>query len=231
MEKNLLIQSARVIDPDGQHHGKVLDVRIHEGMVVEIGQGLSHQGEEVWCQEGACISPGWFDGQAHFRDPGEEVKEGLENGARAAQNGGFTDVAILPSTTPPLDHKAEVHYLHRRAEGLPVAVHPIGALSSGLKGTNLAELHDLRQAGVVGFYDDGPTEHPELLRRGLEYASDMGVAIWSLPLEGRLNAGAVMHEGSTSTALGLMGSPEIVETMRRLGGPAPGGLAVPPGLR
>lgn len=214
MEKNLLIQSARVVDPNGPHHGKVLDVRIHEGVVVELGKDLPHQGEALWRKEGACVSPGWFDGQAHFRDPGEEVKEGLESGALAGQMGGFTDVAILPSTTPALDHKAEIHYLHRRAEGLPVTIHPIGALSSGLKGTNLAELHDLHQAGVVGFYDDGPIEHPELLRRGLEYASDMGVAVWSLPLEGRLNAGAVMHEGSTSTELGLTGSPEIVETMR-----------------
>lgn len=214
MEEKLLIRAARVVDPQGPHHGATVDVRIHGGEIVEVGSDLAEQGEPIWQSEGACISPGWVDAQAHFRDPGEEVKEGLEAGCAAGQIGGFTDVAVLPSTTPPLDHKAEIHYLKRRAEGQPIDLHPIGALSSKLAGKNLAELNDLRQAGAVGFSDDGPIEHPELLRRGLEYAADFGVAVWSLPHETRLNPDAVMHEGVTSTQLGLMGSPAIAETMR-----------------
>lgn len=214
MEENLLIKAVQVVDPAGPHHGEITDVRIANGVIVEIGQDISSNGATVWSSPGTFISPGWVDGQAHFRDPGEEVKEGLESGALAAQNGGFTDVALLPTTDPVLDHKAEIHYLLRRAQGGAVDIHPIGALSSKLAGKNLAELHDLRAAGAVGFYDDGPVDHPEMLRRGLEYAADTGVSVWALPLEERLNPGAVMHEGVTSTQLGLAGSPDIAETMR-----------------
>ena len=214
MEEQLLIRAARVVDPQGAHHGATVDLRIHGGVIAEVGTDLKDQGEPIWQADGACISPGWVDAQAHFRDPGEEVKEGLESGCAAGQIGGFTDVAVLPSTAPVLDHKAEIHYLMRRAEGQPVDLHPIGALSAGLAGKALAELHDLRDAGASGFSDDGPIDHPELLRRGLEYAADLGVAVWSLPLELRLNPDAVMHEGATSTQLGLMGSPSIAETMR-----------------
>ena len=214
MEEKLLIRAARVIDPAGPHHNECVDVRIEGGIIVEVGANLTENGEAIWSAEGACLSPGWVDAQAHFRDPGEEVKEGLEAGAAAGQTGGFTDVAVLPSTSPVLDHKAELHYLLRRAEGQPVDLHPIGALSAGLKGQALAELHDLREAGAVGFAEDGPVDHPELLRRALEYAADLGVAVWSLPLETQLNPDAVMHEGETSTQLGLMGSPSIAETMR-----------------
>lgn len=214
MEKNVLIQAVRVVDLGGPHDGQTVDVRVRDGKIVEIGADLPTADEAIWNEQGACLSPGWVDAQAHFRDPGEEVKEGLETGARAGQNGGFTDVAVLPSTSPVLDHKAELHYLLRRAESAAVDIHPIGALSSGLAGKALAELYDLREAGAVGFYDDGPVHHPELLRRAFEYASDLGVAIWALPLEERMNPGAVMHEGVTSTQLGLAGSPSMVETMR-----------------
>lgn len=215
MEKNVLIQAVRIFDPHGPHDGQTVDVRIQAGTIAEVGKDLApNDGEAIWNHPGACLSPGWVDGQAHFRDPGEEVKEGLEQGALAAQNGGFTDVALLPSTQPPLDHKAEVHYLLRRAESVGVGIHPIGALSAGLAGKSLAELHDLRKAGAVGFYDDGPVHHPELLRRALEYASDLGAAVWALPLEERMNPGAIMHEGVTSTQLGLAGAPAAVETMR-----------------
>lgn len=214
MEKNVLIQSVLVIDPNGPHDGQTVDVRVTGGTITEVGKDLIPEGEALWSVPGACLSPGWVDAQAHFRDPGEEVKEGLEHGALAAQNGGFTDVAILPSTHPVLDHKAEVHYLLRRAESVGVAIHPIGALSAGLAGKSLAELHDLRTAGACGFYDDGPVHHPELLRRALEYASDLGVAVWSLPLEERMNPGSIMHEGETSTQLGVAGAPAAVETMR-----------------
>lgn len=214
MEENLLIQAVRVMDPQGPHHQRTCDVRIAQGVVTEIGHDLPANGADIWFAEGSCLSPGWVDAQAHFRDPGEEVKEGLESGARAAAAGGFTDVAVLPSTAPCLDHNAEIQALLRRAERLPVDVHPIGALSSGLAGKSLAELCDLRGAGAVGFSDDGPVHHPELLRRALEYAADLGVAVWSLPLETRINPEAVMHEGLTSTQMGLMGSPAIAETMR-----------------
>ena len=150
MEENLLIQAVRVLDPQGPHHQRTCDVRIVRGVVTEIGHDLPANGADTWFAEGACLSPGWVDAQAHFRDPGEEVKEGLESGARAAVAGGFTDVAVLPSTAPCLDHNSEIQALLRRAERLPVDLHPIGALSAGLAGKALAELCDLRGAGAVG---------------------------------------------------------------------------------
>ena len=115
MENHILIKDARVIDLGGSFNGKKVSIRIQNGIITEIGKDLKPKKAKVWAEENLCVSPGWMDGQAHFRDPGEELKEGLLRGLDAASAGGFTDVVILPSTNPVIDNKASVAYLISRS--------------------------------------------------------------------------------------------------------------------
>ena len=216
MESNILIKDARVIDLGGSFNGKKVCVRIQNGIITEIGKDLNPKKAEVWEESNLCISPGWMDGQAHFRDPGEELKEGLLRGLDAASAGGFTDVAILPSTNPAIDNKASVAYLISRSVdgGAATDAHPLGCISENRKGAQLAEMMDMAEAGAIGFSDDGPIERAGLIQMALEYLRPSGDVLVIQPLEKDINPGATMHEGVMSTALGLKGSPTEAETMR-----------------
>lgn len=216
MESNILIKDARIIDLGGSFNGKKVSLRIKNGIITEIGKDLKPGKSEVWSEPNLCVSPGWMDGQAHFRDPGEELKEGLLRGLDAAAAGGFTDVAILPSTKPTIDNKASVAYLKNRslAGGAATDAHPLGCISEHRKGLQLAEMLDMAEAGAIGFSDDGPVERAGLIQMALEYLRPSGDVLVIQPLEKDINPGATMHEGAMSTALGLKGSPTEAETMR-----------------
>ena len=216
METHILLKNVRVVDPGGSFNGKKIDLRIKKGVITEIGKGLENKSALILDKKGSYISPGWMDGQAHFRDPGLELKEGLERGLHACAAGGFTDVAILPSTSPPIDNKSSVSYLLTRGAefNTPCDPHPLGCVSEGAQGKQLAELYDMSDAGAIGFSDDKPLERVGLLQRALEYLAPSGDVVLSDANEGDLNPGASMHEGATSTALGLTGSPSESETIR-----------------
>ena len=214
MEKALLLRGVTVIDPASPAHGTTLDIRCAGGRIEAMAPHLPDAGAEVWDVPGSFASPGWVDGQAHFRDPGHETMEGLESGLDAATAGGFSDVVLLPSTTPPLAHKSDLVYLQRRADGHVTRVHPMGLLSQDRAGERMADSFELAEAGAVAFFDDAPTRRPEMLRRGLEYTADLGRPVISQPVEGDLNSGAQMHEGVTSTQMGVMGTPAVAESMR-----------------
>ena len=216
MESHILIKDARVIDLGGSYNGKKVDIRIKNGIITEVGKDLKPLKADVWTEDNLCVSPGWMDGQAHFRDPGEELKEGLLRGLDAASAGGFTDVAILPSTHPAIDNKASVAYLINRSleGGSATDAHPIGCISEHRKGAQLAEMLDMAEAGAIGFSDDAPVERAGLIQMALEYLRPSGDVLVIQPNEADINPGSTMHEGSMSTALGLKGSPTEAETMR-----------------
>lgn len=216
MESNILIKDARVIDLGGSFNGKKVSIRIENGIITEIGKDLKPKKSKVWEEENLCVSPGWMDGGAHFRDPGEELKEGLLRGLDAAAAGGFTDVAILPSTNPPIDNKASVAYLKNRSTegGAATDAHPLGCISEHRGGAQLAEMLDMAEAGAIGFSDDGPIERAGLIQMALEYLRPSGDVLVIQPMEKDINPSAAMHEGAMSTALGLKGSPTEAETMR-----------------
>ena len=216
MENHILIKDARVIDLGGSFNGKKVSIRIQNGIITEIGKDLKPNKANVWTEENLCVSPGWMDGQAHFRDPGEELKEGLLRGLKAASAGGFTDVAILPSTNPVIDNKASVAYLKSRSieGGAVTSVLPMGCISEHRKGAQLAEMLDMAEAGAIGFSDDKPVERAGLIQMALEYLRPSGDVLVIQPMEKDINPGATMHEGAMSTALGLKGSPTEAETMR-----------------
>ena len=216
MENHILIKDARVIDLGGSFNGKKVSIRIQNGIITEIGKDLKPKKAKVWAEENLCVSPGWMDGQAHFRDPGEELKEGLLRGLDAASAGGFTDVVILPSTNPVIDNKASVAYLISRSieGGAVTSALPLGCISEQRKGGQLAEMLDMVEAGAIGFSDDKPVERAGLIQMALEYLRPSGNVLVIQPMEKDINPGASMHEGAMSTALGLKGSPTEAETMR-----------------
>ena len=209
--KNVILSSARIIDPQSEID-QTADIRITDGKITEIGE-FSDSADRIIDLEGKVITPGLYDMHVHLREPGQEDKEDIESGCSAAAAGGFTGVACMPNTDPPVDKSSLVDFIRKRAEFLPVDVNPIPAVTSGRKGDKLVEMYDLLQHGAVGFSDDGsPIVNSELMRRALEYSKDLNAVIIQHAEDPYLFTG-VMHEGIISTRLGLAGIPSMCEDM------------------
>ncbi len=211
-----LFRKVHIVDPASDLHHAVVDLRVDDqGRIDAFGEALEvKETDHVVAADDLHVSPGWFDHYAHFRDPGEEHKEDLESGAAAAANGGFTAVAVLPDTDPPRDNKSAVAYVRKRAMDLPVALYPYATITQGLKGRDLTEMHDLRDAGAVAFAEGHrPIRHAGMLLRALRYTQPMDGLVLSLPLDLDLVGKAVVHEGLEATRLGMAGMPYLAETL------------------
>lgn len=209
-----LLKSVTIVSPGSPLHGTQRDILIENGEIRDIKANIKAGDAETIRIPGLCVSPGWVDLCADFRDPGEEYKEGLTNGLDAAARGGFTHVVTMPGTTPAIDHRSKVEYLLARSANHAVRVLPAATLSEKRAGQQLAELYDMQQAGAVLFTDDQPVERAELMRRALEYSTSLGALIGAFPCDNDLLGKGMMHEGLTSTGNGLKGIPEMVETIR-----------------
>lgn len=209
---DLLIKNVK---PVSKHHdgSEALDIRIQEGKIIEIGKDLAKtDSEQVHDADGSYISPGWMDMHVHLREPGYEHKETIETGCAAAAFGGFTEVACMPNTNPPIHTRDVVEFIKKKAEPLPVEVHPIGCVSKEREGKSIAEMADMLEGGAVAFSDDGdPVYNSELMRVALEYSSMLGVPIINHEEDLKLSRPGHMHEGEVSTRLGLDGTPGIAE--------------------
>jgi dihydroorotase len=208
----LLLKNGRVIDPaDGLD--AALDVLLDEGRVAARERGLAPGDHEVLDVSNLVVCPGFIDVHVHLREPGQEYKETIASGARAAAAGGFTRVCCMPNTEPAIDEPSVVRLIDdRAAEGCGVRIHAFGALSKANEGKELAELGRLADAGCPLFSDDAfPIQSSELMRHAMEYARMLGRGV-SLHCEDKSLAGAgVMNEGSMSTRLGLRGIPNAAE--------------------
>ncbi|MDX1420267.1 MAG: dihydroorotase [Rubricoccaceae bacterium] len=208
---DLLITGGQLLDPRSGEARRA-DLLLRDGRIAQVGDGLSADGVEAYDATGKLISPGWFDMHVHFREPGQEHKETIQTGVRAAAFGGFTGVACMPNTDPPIATRDVVEFVVQRAQGLPVDVHPIGAVSKGRRGEALAELGDMAEGGAVAFSDDGsPVQHGGLMRRALEYARMLDRPILGHEEDLTLNPHGHMHEGAVATRLGLPGIPALAE--------------------
>ncbi len=209
---NLLIQNGRLIDP-ANGVDKVVDVLIKNGVVASIGEGLESDSVETIDATGLVVAPGFIDLHTHLREPGQEHKETIQSGTRAAVRGGFTAVCAMANTLPPNDERAVTEMII--AESIrngECRVYPIGAVSKGLQGEALAELAELRGAGCVAVSDDGrPVYNAQLMRRALEYSRMLGIPVVAHEEDLDLTEGGVMHEGYYSTLLGLKGIPAASE--------------------
>ncbi len=219
MEQPVLLNSVQVIDPEGPWHNQVVDVLLQNGQIVDIGHSIKAPDALILKSEGSMISPGWIDGQAHFREPGFETKEGMRSGLNAASRGGFTQVAVLPSTSPRVDQASAVRNVlalaqEAQSDGTPAEALALACLSEKGFGEQLAEMHDMSEAGAVAFTDDSPLDRVSLLQRALTYSKVHGKVVVDVPLDRDMNAGGLMHEGVVSTQMGVIGIPHEAETLR-----------------
>src|SRR5216110_2506721 len=201
----LLIRGGRVIDPAGSVDA-VQDVLIEDGKIARVGARLAAPpGTAVIDAAGTWVCPGFIDIHVHLREPGHEYKETVATGTRAAAAGGFTAVACMANTSPVNDNRSVTDYILAKAQDEGAArVHPIGTVTRGLLGEELAELAELAEAGCVAFSDDGKcVMNAGLYRRAMEYVLPFGVPIISHAEDSALSAGASINEGVVSTELGL----------------------------
>ena len=210
----ILIKGGRVLDPKSHIDG-IYDVYIEDGVICDIEENLELEGLgiEVIDARGKIVAPGLVDMHCHLRDPGFEYKEDIETGTMSAAAGGFTSVACMPNTKPVIDNAQIVEYIKAKAASVGrVNVYPIGAISKGLKGEELAEIGELKFAGAVAVSDDGrPVENAGLMRRAMEYAEMFDTTVISHCEEMSLTNDGSMNEGFTATSLGLRGISRAAE--------------------
>lgn len=207
---DLLLRGGTVIGPEG---AAVADVRVEDGVVTKVGDDLAVDGAAVLDCAGAWVGPGLVDLHTHLREPGEEWKEDVESGSRAAAAGGYTAIVAMPNTDPPVDagHLARFVADRGREVGL-VQVAPAGCISAGREGKKLAHLDELWKAGVRIFTDDGDAVMDAgLARRAMEYLAEFGGTFAQHAEDRDLVANGHMHEGEVSSRLGLIGRPALAE--------------------
>jgi len=210
---DLVLRGGRVFDPAAQRPvDQAADVRITSGRIVEVGRGLVAPRivdvKDMW------IVPGLIDLHVHLREPGQEYKEDIETGTRAAAAGGFTTVCCMANTKPVNDQRAVTELIVRRARevGL-VRVRPIGAITQGLEGKALADIAEMKDAGIVAISDDGrPLMSSGLMRRALEYAKTFDLPLVQHAEDLDLAEGGAMNEGAVATRIGIKGQPACAES-------------------
>jgi dihydroorotase len=213
----LLIKGGRVIDPS-RNIDQTGDLLIEDGRVKALadggaGEGAAGEGVEVFDASGLVVAPGFIDLHVHMREPGQEYKETIATGAAAAVAGGFTSVCAMPNTIPVNDNSSVTRYIIEKAREAGLAeVYPVGAITRGSKGEELAEMAEMKEAGAVAVSDDGrPVMNAQVMRHAMEYARDHGLVVVDHCQDLHLSAGGVIHEGRYSTLLGLKGMSRAAE--------------------
>jgi dihydroorotase len=211
----LLLKNGRVVDPANQRDG-AFDVLIEDGTIVRVGTDLPVDGAEVMeMARGWIVAPGLIDIHVHLREPGQEHKETVATGALSAVTGGFTAVACMPNTKPVNDNAGVTQLILQKARDARLArVYPIGAVSRGQQGEELADIAELREAGCVAVTDDGlPIATALLARRALEYTSMFAMPVIEHCEDQSLKGEGVAHEGPVAASLGLKGIPGVAEAI------------------
>ncbi len=206
------IKGGEIINPAGEFQG-IGDLLVSEGRIVELGKNVKAEGAEIIEAHGKLVCPGLIDLHTHLREPGREDEETIATGTKAALKGGFTAIACMANTDPVIDNAAIVNFVVEKAkrEGY-VRVYPLGAITKGLKGVELAEMGEMKTAGAVGFSDDGKTlMNPAVLRSALQYSKLFEVPLLLHEEDPELAGNGVMNEGYWSTLLGLSGIPAVAE--------------------
>lgn len=211
----LLLRNVRVIDLESKYHGKVVSLLIEEGYLTKISlDRILLSADEIIDLNGNWITPGWVDLSAFIGDPGYENKEDILSALNSAKQGGFTKICMQPSTNPVLDTKGSIEYVLSKSKNEVVDILPLAAVSAGLKGETITEMLDLNQAGAKAFSEGGsPISNTELLLRALQYSQLFDGVIYNRPADIYLTRYGQMHEGITSTKLGMKGMPALAEEL------------------
>ena len=210
--QTVIIKNGRIIDP-ANARDEVADLWLRNGVVVPAESAVPEK-SLVLDVQGCWVVPGLIDMHVHLREPGQEYKESIATGTAAAAAGGFTAVACMPNTLPVNDNASVTSLILTRASGCAARVWPVGAVSKGSKGESLAEMGEMKAAGIVAVTDDGmPVMNSQLMRRAIEYASSHQLTVISHCEEQALSQNGCMHEGAVSTRLGLKGIPAAAEAI------------------
>ena len=206
---SILIKNGRIIDG-----GEIkADVFIDNGKIMRVGENLDVTAEIVIDAGGKLVMPGLVDMHCHLREPGFEHKETIESGSRAAVHGGYTSVACMPNTNPVIDNAAIVRYVAQRGrEADGARVYPIGCITKGQKGEELAEMAKMKDAGIVAVSDDGhPVMNGGIMRNALEYAKTFNLLVLDHPEDSTVSGDGVVNEGVNATIAGLKGISRAAE--------------------
>jgi dihydroorotase len=212
-----VIKGGRVIDPG--NFDDILDIVIEDGNIIAIKidavAGNENKEFKIIDASGKIVVPGLIDMHVHLRDPGYEYKETIETGGRAAAFGGFTAICCMPNTNPVNDCRQVTEYIVKKAvKADTVRIYPVAAISKGLKGDNLCEYGELKDAGAIAVSDDGnPVKNSQLMRRALEYSSGFNLTVISHCEDLDLVSGGAMNEGAVATKMGLSGIPNAAESI------------------
>ena len=202
---NLILKNVRACDPQ-TGLDQITDITIENGLITKIGCSEKTDGKVIDGMGRLCALPGLFDMHVHFRDPGLTYKEDIITGANAAKAGGFTGVACMPNTKPPVDNAETVKYILEKAKQTGIEVFPVGCITKGMKGEELCDFDELKAAGVKAISDDGrPVENAELMRRAIEMTKENGLIVTSHCEDLKIINGGIINKGEISQKLGVKG--------------------------
>ncbi len=213
---NLIIRKVTVIDPTSKYHHQILDIKIENGIIKEIGTQIENEDdfEELQLLH-LHVSKGWFDSSVSFGEPGFEDRETIENGLNVAGKSGFTAVALQPNSYPVIDNQAHVNFVQAKAMNAATKLYPIGALTKNSEGIDLAELFDMKRAGAIAFGDYNQNiDNANLLKIALQYTQDFNTTVIAFSNDKAINGKGIVNEGEVAIQLGLKGIPNLAEEIQ-----------------
>lgn len=212
----LIIREAKIIDTKSPFHNQTVDILIADGFIKKIGSKLANPDhfEEI-TQENLHVSQGWFDSSVSLGEPGFEDRETIANGLKVAAKSGFTGIALQPNSFPVIDNQSQVLFVKNKALQSATELFPIGALTKGSEGKDMAELFDMKNAGAVAFGDYNKSQaNANMLKIALQYVQDFDGLVIAYPQDEMIKGHGVVNEGIVSTRLGLKGIPNLAEELQ-----------------
>ena len=212
---NIIIKQATIIDPQSLYHLQTVDIKITNGIIEAIDKSITNNTtHQEFRKDGLHVSQGWFDTSVSLGEPGFEDRETIANGLEVAAKSGFTGIALQPNSYPIIDNQSQIHFVKQKAANSATDLYPIGALTKGSEGIDLAELFDMKNAGAVAFGDYGKSmTNANLLKIGLQYAQDFDGLVLAFCQDENIKGNGVANESIVSTRLGLKGIPNLAEEL------------------
>lgn len=212
----VILKQAKIIDPSSPYHNQVMDIKIENGTITQIEKEIAaSSGFEVVKISNLHVSKGWMDSSVSFGEPGYEERETIENGLKVAAKSGFTAIALQPNSNPTIDNQAQVRFVLDRAKNHATTLYPIGALTKGSEGTDLAELFDMKNAGAIAFGDyKKALQNANLQKIALQYVQDFDGMVIAFSQDSTLKGIGIANEGAVSTKLGMKGIPALAEELQ-----------------
>ena len=212
---NVILKQAKIIDPSSPFHLQTMDVKIENGKITAIEKEIPETSDfELVEAPNLHLSQGWMDPSVSFGEPGFEERETIANGLKVASKSGFTAVALQPNSNPVIDNQSQVRFVLNQARNQATNLYPIGALTRGSEGVDLAELFDMKNAGAIGFGDyKKALQNANLQKIALQYVQDFDGLVIAFCQDSALKGSGIANEGITSTRLGLKGIPALAEEL------------------